>query len=504
MNHQNLSIERYRVRGADHPTTSKSQPPRAKAPRGRDFARASHDGPIAIMRHTAVFFAFAAALSLTNCKGFVREMWERAMRAGIVAGGVALALLVGGCDTNDSRFFRYGIGTNLYSEDIVQATQHQDIYLTELCRQAFPMLVTPETVCVNAALSQNDWDLIVQQGLNDIDRRCDAYLAWLDDRRRTNTAVLKQIGDTLAVTQGIMGLSGVGADPITIAGLAFGFATNTFTNVNSRLLLEIDKTTVQTLVLRRRNDYRLQLREVRIANKPAVVHALRSYLNICTPFTIETEINSTITVFQQVGAGGLVTRPPLISPDTVGAPVRATQEVAPPVRRFVPAPPNFAQFFQESLSQSEAELVLNALCLNKNAGADKVTIARALVRIFLAEERPSAEKISSVDREMIMKQRDCGDARNYFEKKVFANTTNNQAKMISAGAVKSLIDVLNRSSAGDQLDRETPLSGTRAKIKAVRIEPSVAAKLTIPIPAQFENQMTPDLFAVLRAPPPRQ
>ena len=59
------------------------------------------------------------------------------MRAGIVAGCIGLALLVGGCDyTTDSRYFRYGIGTDLYSEDIVQTTQLQDIYLTELCRQA--------------------------------------------------------------------------------------------------------------------------------------------------------------------------------------------------------------------------------------------------------------------------------------------------------------------------------------------------------------------------------
>src|SRR5882724_3259649 len=98
LNHQNLSIERHRVRGADHPT-SKSQSPRAKAPPARDFTRACHDGPMAIVRHVAAFFAFAAALLLTNCREFVREMWERAMRAGIVAGCVALALLVSGCDS---------------------------------------------------------------------------------------------------------------------------------------------------------------------------------------------------------------------------------------------------------------------------------------------------------------------------------------------------------------------------------------------------------------------
>jgi hypothetical protein len=235
------------------------------------------------------------------------------MRAGIVAWCTGLALLVSGCDTTDSRFFRYGIGTELYTEDIVQATQLQDIYLTELCRQALPPLSAVEGQCL---ATSRGWDLIVQAGLNDIDRRCDSYLAWLDDRRRTNAAVLKELGDVTVATQAIMRVSGVSANPITLAGLAFGLAANTFTNVNSRLLLEVDKTTVQTLVLRRRDDYRLSLRNIRIDNRPAAVHALRSYLNICTPFTIETDINSTVTVFQMGGAAAL-NRPPLISAETV-------------------------------------------------------------------------------------------------------------------------------------------------------------------------------------------
>jgi hypothetical protein len=503
LNHQNLNIERYRVRAADHPT-SKSQPPRAKAPRGRDFARACHDGPIAFVRHTAVFFAFAAALSLTNCKGLLREMWERAMRTGIVAGCVALALLVGGCDTNDSRFFRYGIGTNLYSEDIVQATQYQDIYLTELCRQAVPMLVTTESVCVNAGLTQNDWDLIVQAGLNDIDRRCDAYLAWLDDRKRTNNAVLKQIGDTLSVSQGIMRLSGVGADPITMAGLAFGFATNTFTNVNSRLLLEVDKTTVQTLVLRRRGDYRLQLRDVRVQNKPAVVHALRSYLNICTPYTIETDINSTITVFQQVGASGLDRRGPLVSPETVGAPVRATQTIVPPSRpAIVPSP--FAAFFEETLSKTEGERTLNGLCFNKissSSAEGRKALASYLVRVYQQDENlPVGGQLTKRDREIITKQQDCGIAQNYFEKKTFANVTSDQARLTSAAALKAFVRLLNRSSAGGQIAPDATLADARAKIKAVRSDTQIAAKFTFEVPEDLKTQVTPDMPVALRSLP---
>ena len=238
------------------------------------------------------------------------------MRAGMVAGCVALALLLSGCDTTDSNYFRYGVGANLYSEDIVQTTQLQDVYFTELCRQALPLISTSDSVCINAGPNAAAWGLIVQAGLNDIDRRCDSYLAWLDDRRRTNNAVLKELADVTVASQAIMRVGGVGANPITLAGLAFGLAANTFTNINSRLLLEVDKTTVQTLVLRRRDEYRFQLRSIQIESKPAAVHALRSYLNICTPYTIETDINSTITVFQTGGPAAL-NRPPLINAETV-------------------------------------------------------------------------------------------------------------------------------------------------------------------------------------------
>ena len=86
------------MRGADHPT-SNSQPPRANALRGRDVARACHAGPIATVRQTAVVPVFFVALWLTKFNGLAREMWRRAMRAGIVAAGVALAVGGGACST---------------------------------------------------------------------------------------------------------------------------------------------------------------------------------------------------------------------------------------------------------------------------------------------------------------------------------------------------------------------------------------------------------------------
>jgi hypothetical protein len=238
--------------------------------------------------------------------------------ARIVAGCIALAALVSGCDTTqDSQYFRYGVGTNLYSEDIVQTTQLQDLYFTELCRQSLPVVSTKDIDCTGVRMSAPDWTLIVQAGMNDVDRRCDSYLAWLDDRRRTNGAVLKELGDVTVASQAIMRVAGVSANPITLAGLAFGLASDTFTNINSRLLTEIDKTTVQTLVLKRRDGFRLDIAGRPIPDRPTAAHALRLYLTICTPFAIETEINSTITVFQTAGVAGLARTDPLVDPRTI-------------------------------------------------------------------------------------------------------------------------------------------------------------------------------------------
>jgi len=149
-----------------------------------------------------------------------------------------------------------------------------------------------------------------------------------------------------------------------MVGLALGLAANTFTNINSRLLLEIDKTTVQTLVLHRRADFRLDIAAARFNNRPAVIHALRQYLNICTPFAIETDINSTVTVFQQGGAAAIDRRGPLITPATVNAAVRAgtianVREV--PIVPFRPKGVDTAKLFFTQ--------VQDALCVADRSGA---------------------------------------------------------------------------------------------------------------------------------------
>jgi hypothetical protein len=420
--------------------------------------------------------------------------------AGFVSACVGLAMLLGGCDTTDSRYFRHGIGTDLYSADIVETTQYQDLYLTELCRQALPLVSTSDAQCLNGVPSSTGWNLIVQAGMNDVDRRCDGYLAWLDDRRRTNNAVLKELGDATVAAQGIMRVAGVGANPITLAGLAFGFAANTFTNINSRLLLEVDKTTVQTLVLRRRDQFRLDMARKNISDRPTAVHALRLYLTICTPYAIETDINSTVTVFQQAGGAALDRSSPLVNSDTVSAPLQPREVIRMPERSAIVAHPEFSDILDPYDPKTQSTAFVSSLqrdlCVPRSEQGTIGRLTKAMIRIYEASApRTAAKKNGKLDaREIaqVQSQGGCvaGGARNYFESVTYGKNAD------ETEAVGQLIDALKKVPGTAQISSNT-LDGARDKIQQARGVPEIAAKLSLQLPPELSNQVTRDFLLAL-------
>jgi hypothetical protein len=215
------------------------------------------------------------------------------MRAGIVAGCVALMLLVSGCSSLEEKLIQEGIGTELPAVDIAESTRRLEVYLSYLCVQAGGVKVETADGLVSCDMSQYrgaQWSALVRAGFNDIDRRCDSYLGWLNSRRRDRNAILSQIHDTRTFTEALLYTTGAGAAPMAIAGLAFGLASNTFTNYYSRLLFEIEKSTVSVLVREKRLQYREKLGN-QIAFQPDAVHVLREYMLICTPFFIEDLVN---------------------------------------------------------------------------------------------------------------------------------------------------------------------------------------------------------------------
>lgn len=212
----------------------------------------------------------------------------------LVCAGIALT--VAGCDpVTDRRYNREGVGTELYSSDVATATEAQDKYVAYICDQAGLAAQN----CAIDTFSTTTWTLFVQAGMNDIDQRCDAYLTWLDAQRRDREPVLRQLATMAAATQSIMAVSGAGTDSLTIIAEAFGLASATYSNWNSRLLLAVNQSTVQTVVYSRQWQFRDKIKTEAVPDRPRAIYLLRNYLRICMPTTIEADINTTTTLVQR-------------------------------------------------------------------------------------------------------------------------------------------------------------------------------------------------------------
>jgi hypothetical protein len=262
---------------------------------------------------------------------------------GAIAACVGLAAVVAGCNSLDAIYLREGIGTTLGTPDLPEASYLQDIYVGEICRQAGLRFSQQGDVllCEEAGMRPAEWATFVQAGMNDIDRRCDAYLAWLDNKRRWREPILKQIHSTAAGTAAILGLTGVGPHAISIVGTAFGFAQETFFNFSSRLITEVDHSVVQLVVLDHQNQFRVKIANVPVDNRPMAIYLLRNYLRICMPFSIEMSINNTITTFHRSGPEALRTEPVLTRAPVVAARVAAATPRPPAVvfRESIPSSP---------------------------------------------------------------------------------------------------------------------------------------------------------------------
>jgi len=212
----------------------------------------------------------------------------------LVCAGIAFT--VAGCDPlTDRRYNREGVGTELYTSEVAAATEAQDHYVAYICNQAGLAAQN----CAIDTFSPTTWTLFVQAGMNDIDQRCDAYLTWLDAQRRDREPVLRQLATMAAATQSIMTVSGAGTDSLTIVAEAFGLASATYSNWNSRLLLAVNQSTVQTVVYSRQTQFRDTIKNEAVPDRPRAIYLLRNYLRICMPTTIEADINTSMTLVQR-------------------------------------------------------------------------------------------------------------------------------------------------------------------------------------------------------------
>jgi hypothetical protein len=220
---------------------------------------------------------------------------------------VAVALTLAGCDpVTERRYITEGAGVDLYTADREQQIALQNQYIDFICAQA------------GQSCPDGNWTTFVQAGMNDIDQRCDGYLTWLDGRRRDREPVLAELSALNAATHAIMTVTGSSPTSLDIVTAAFGLASATFSNWNSRLLLAVNQSTVQDVVYTSQGQFRDKIKVYVVPDRPMAIYLLRNYLRLCMPITIEANINTTTTLVQR------------------GAPLAAVQGTV--VKTITPAP----------------------------------------------------------------------------------------------------------------------------------------------------------------------
>lgn len=211
---------------------------------------------------------------------------------------VATAVVAACNPINDKRYMDEGAGIELGYATLPETTRQQDIYVQEICQQAGASMPDAEDGA-RSCLDRAGWNAFVLAGINDINRRCDAYLTWLDARRRDRAPVLKELLAVTGATNSILTASGADTTTLGIVSAATALAGATYENWNSRLLLAINQSTVVDIVYSRQAQFLEQIAGRNVSHRPGAIFILRNYLRLCMPTTIEADINTSATLVQR-------------------------------------------------------------------------------------------------------------------------------------------------------------------------------------------------------------
>jgi len=197
---------------------------------------------------------------------------------------VAIALFVAGCDpVTERRYINEGAGVDLYTTDRAVQSELLNEYIAYVCVQA-------------GQSCGGDWGVFVRAGMNDIDQRCDSFLTWIDAKRRDREPVLAELSAINTAVHAAMTVTGSGPTALNLVTTAFGLASATYANWNSRLLIAVNQSTIQQVVYDSQGEYRKKIGDWRVPDQATAIYLLRNYLRLCMPTTIEANINTTTTL----------------------------------------------------------------------------------------------------------------------------------------------------------------------------------------------------------------
>jgi hypothetical protein len=298
-------------------------------------------------------------------------MCMRAIVRLIASVGIVVALAA--CDPTERKYVNEGAGVDLYDPGKGNQLDLLNQYIEFICAQVGPDCSTASKTFVLA-------------GMNDIDLRCDGFLTWLDARRRDREPVLAEIQAVTTAVHSIMTVTGSSPKSLDIATAAFGLASATYNNWNSRMLISVNQSTVQDVVYTGQGDYRKKIATWAVTDRPTAIYLLRNYLRLCMPITIEAAINTTTTLVQRDAAPDPAERSLVVSTTT---PTRLTiiRNVDAPLQRFAPLPPlpspNRLGELEPKMSKKDMQKILGVLgCTGDDLGPKGSQPRKALVKFL--------------------------------------------------------------------------------------------------------------------------
>jgi hypothetical protein len=229
-----------------------------------------------------------------------------------------------------------------------------------------------------------------------------------------------------------------------------------------------------------------------VDNRASAVYALRSYLRICTPYTIANQINTTVTLVER-GAGGAVLANPMVNARVVGTTtLTANTIIEKPIRQPVSLDPGLAQYMDKpaGLATADVQNALGKLCVPDITTFNAYGVGR--IKIYQQYIRsPVTGKLTPQERQRLSGANQCNASTfdNYFEEQTFPKGIINP----------DLITLLNFADK----DNPLPTNGSatsaqvRSKIGAARTSINNSQPAALLQDPTFSDQMTPDLWIAL-------
>jgi len=410
-------------------------------------------------------------------------------------------LLAAGCNlAADRQYMNEGAGVELDYAGLPEATARQQVYINEICQQAgYPRQELADAG--PSCMDRSGWDAFVLAGINDINRRCDGYLTWLDAKRRDRAPIQKEFLAVAGATDAILAASGASSGTLAIVSAALALAGATYDNWNSRLLLAVNQSTVQEVVYSRQTQFMEQLNEQfkgrHVSSRAAAIYLLRNYLRLCMPTTIETDINTSITLVQRGNPMDAKTNP-LVKTTVAAVPLTARQRANQQQQRNrLPFNKDFdaiiIDYKPQQYPPSYVSRILAALCVPETERRKPGAVTKNLIKIY--EQTDDGVNGAAPDGKIDDREAGrilfpdgpsvpCSDngPQNYYERTTYTD----------ADKVADLIKELNeKSSVGGSIDEKAPLSKARDKIKDLRTK--LDSKLDLHLPSALSGQMTQDL-----------